>query len=268
MSAAARSQPPAGHPEGWRRTLTAAEPGAPWVTFYQPASGARVELSRATFDNWVAKAASMLSDECDVERGTEVLFDLQPHWLLPVWAWATWALGATVVLPDRSGTTAPDAEVCITDDPAVHHSAATVILSSRHPLGLPATQAAPGPGASGPGESGRWQDSQAHPGVVDALADIRGYPDIWTEPVPAVGEVLVRDAAVSLSADDVLMQLLQAQPVLRAALLRTRPLDAATFTRALLGPAFHGSSLVIVDGGSPADIDAITTQERVDVDLG
>ena len=261
-----------GHPEAWRRTLTAAEPGAPWVTYYQPESGARIELSRATFDNWVAKAASMLSDECDVEPGTEVLFDLQPHWLLPVWAWATWAIGATVVLPDGvlpdrvlpdrvlpdrvlPDRGLPDVEVCITDDPTVHHSAARVLLSSRHPMGLPATQAASGP------------DSQAHPGVIDALADIRGYPDIWTNPVPAVGEALVRDASVSLRTDDQLTQLLQARPVLRAALLRTQPQDAATFTTALLGPAFHGSSLVIVDGGSPADIDAITAQERVDVDL-
>lgn len=243
MSAAATSWPPGSHPEAWRRSLTAAEPGVPWVTYYQPETGARVELSRATFDNWVAKAAGMLADECDVEAGSTVLLDLRPHWLLSVWAWATWALGATVLLPSAVGV--PD--VCITDEPESGCTAGTVLLSSRHPLGLPA-----GGGATG---------------VVDALADIRGYPDVFSDPVPSAGRPLIADAESTVYADQALDDVLRAHPIERAALMLSSPADAEGLVRALLAPAFHGAALVLVDGGSPGDIEDIRAQERTDVDL-
>ena len=43
------------------------DPGRPLVTFYDDATGERIELSRITYANWVAKAASLLVDEHDLD---------------------------------------------------------------------------------------------------------------------------------------------------------------------------------------------------------
>ena len=45
------------------------DPGRPLVTWYDDATGERVELSVATYANWVAKTASLLVEEHDLERG-------------------------------------------------------------------------------------------------------------------------------------------------------------------------------------------------------
>ena len=43
--------------------------GDPLVTFYDEATGERVELSATTYANWVAKTASLLQDELDLDPG-------------------------------------------------------------------------------------------------------------------------------------------------------------------------------------------------------
>lgn len=72
------------------------EPGRPLVTFYDDATGERVELSGTTYANWVAKSSSLLVEELDIERGSRVLVDLPTHWLVPVFLGALWNIGAEV----------------------------------------------------------------------------------------------------------------------------------------------------------------------------
>ena len=55
------------------------DPGRPLVTFYDHASDERVELSVTTYANWVAKAAGLLTDVADLERGMSLRIDLPPH---------------------------------------------------------------------------------------------------------------------------------------------------------------------------------------------
>lgn len=246
MPQASRGQLLDGHPEALRRRLTAEDPGAPFVTYYAPATGARVELSRATFDNWVAKAAGMLSEEADVEAGSHVVVDLQPHWLLPVWSWATWSLGAAVSLSD--GEPPASSEVVITDV-ASRPAGELVLASPRHPLGLPL----------GP---------QTPAGMIDALADIRGYPDVRSDPLPGGDAALVADASGTTHGGEELATALATMPrQCRAALLQASPGDRQALARALVGPLLGGGALVVVDGGSAADIERIRQQERIDIDL-
>lgn len=86
--------------------------GDPLVTFYDEATGERVELSGTTYANWVAKTASLLQDELDLTRGDLVVVDLPTHWLGPVWLGAVWALGA-VATDATDGTTLAEAGVVV-----------------------------------------------------------------------------------------------------------------------------------------------------------
>jgi len=76
--------------------LLRADASRPLVTFYDDATGERIELSRATYANWVSKTAGLVQDELDVQRGGLVLLDLPTHWLGTVWLGAAWTVGLTV----------------------------------------------------------------------------------------------------------------------------------------------------------------------------
>ncbi len=78
----------------------AADPGRPLVTFYDDATGERVELSVATFANWVAKTANLLQDELSAEPGDRVALLLPAHWQTAVWLLACSSVG---VLADVGG---------------------------------------------------------------------------------------------------------------------------------------------------------------------
>jgi uncharacterized protein (TIGR03089 family) len=88
-------------------TAQLAEPGRPLVTFYDDATGERVELSVATYANWVAKTSSLFVEELDLERGQRLRIDLPTHWLGPVFLGAAWTVGLVVT---ESGEA--DAVVC------------------------------------------------------------------------------------------------------------------------------------------------------------
>ncbi|MFF7859150.1 TIGR03089 family protein [Streptomyces sp. NPDC007904] len=112
----------------------AADPGRPLVTFYDDATGERVELSVATFANWVAKTANLLQDELSVEPGDRVALLLPAHWQTAVWLLACASVG---VVADVAGNPAA-ADVVVsgpdTLEPARACSGARIALALR-PLG-------------------------------------------------------------------------------------------------------------------------------------
>ena len=76
--------------------LLRGEAARPFVTFYDHASDERIELSVTTYANWVAKTASLLAEELDLERGQSIRIDLPAHWLGPVFLGAAWTVGLVV----------------------------------------------------------------------------------------------------------------------------------------------------------------------------
>jgi uncharacterized protein (TIGR03089 family) len=85
--------------------------GRPFVTWYDEATGERVELSVTTYANWVAKTASLLVEEHDLARGDLLHVDLPVHWLTTVFWGAAWTAGLVVsVDPDEydAVVTGPD----------------------------------------------------------------------------------------------------------------------------------------------------------------
>ena len=83
--------------DGRLRAALINDAARPLVTFYDDATGERVELSVATFHNWVAKTANLLRDGLDVQPGGRVGLLLPLHWQAAVWIVACWAAGAVVV---------------------------------------------------------------------------------------------------------------------------------------------------------------------------
>ncbi len=135
-----------------------ADPGRPLVTFYDDATGERVELSRITYANWVAKAASLLVDEHDLIRGDTLRLDLPPHWLGPVFLGAAWTAGLVV-----SDTDEPTAVVCGPDSVrrwAERAADMPVLACSLLPLGV------------------RFAD-QLPAGVHDVGVEIWSHPDAF-----------------------------------------------------------------------------------------
>ncbi|MER5981269.1 TIGR03089 family protein [Streptomyces sp. NPDC001857] len=85
------------------RSALAADPARPLVTFYDDATGERVELSVATFANWVAKTSNLLQDGLSVEPGDRVALLLPAHWQTAVWLLACSSVG---VIADVAGDAA------------------------------------------------------------------------------------------------------------------------------------------------------------------
>ncbi|GAA2722696.1 MULTISPECIES: TIGR03089 family protein [Streptomyces] len=77
------------------RSALAADPARPLVTFYDDATGERVELSVATFANWVAKTANLLQDDLNAGPGDRLALLLPAHWQTAVWLIAASSVGVT-----------------------------------------------------------------------------------------------------------------------------------------------------------------------------
>ena len=77
--------------------VLAADARRPLITFYDDATGERLEFSGETLANWIAKTANLLRDECDVEPGTRVAVLLPTHWQTAVALLGAWWNGAVVV---------------------------------------------------------------------------------------------------------------------------------------------------------------------------
>ncbi|MEV5684240.1 TIGR03089 family protein [Streptomyces sp. NPDC052164] len=75
------------------RSALASDPARPLVTFYDDATGERVELSVATFANWVAKTANLLQGDLAAEPGDRLALLLPAHWQSAVWLLACSSVG-------------------------------------------------------------------------------------------------------------------------------------------------------------------------------
>lgn len=220
-------------------------PGRPLVTFYDEATGERVELSVTTYANWVAKASSLLVDEHDLERGDTLRIDLPPHWLSLVFLGAAWNAGLVV-------TDSDDADAVICGPESVDRWAATAarrptLACSLLPLGVRFATPLPA-------------------GVHDVGLEVWGQPDGWAPYDPPTGDdvatcwsgrettqeaMWAAAAGASLSHGDRLIS--EADPA--------SPPGTASFCE----PLSCGGSLVLVAHADPNRLEAIAVAERVTV---
>ena len=219
-----------------------ADAGRPLVTFYDDASGERVELSVTTYANWVAKAASLLVDDLDLERGDRLQVDLPAHWLGTVFLGAAWTAGLVVV--DRD----PDAVVCGPDGLATWASRAAdlpVLACALLPMGV------------------RFADP-VPPGVHDVGVEIWGQPDAFTPWDPPDGDDVAHDLDGESVTQATLWSAAAAGTLVADGgrlLSETNPASPpgiATFAEPLL----RGGSLVLVTRAGRERVEATYAAER------
>ena len=92
--------------------ILADDPAGPRITWYDDATGARIELSTLTLANWAAKTANMIREQFGVLPGGRVAVLLPAHWQSAAVLLGAWWAGTEVVLEAD-----PDAELAfVTSD--------------------------------------------------------------------------------------------------------------------------------------------------------
>lgn len=210
--------------------LLNADAATPRLTVYDESTGARMDFSAQTLDNWVAKIANMLEEELDLEPDSTIVIDVPTSWQAAVIALGSLAAGTTF----EFGESTLLADVVFTS-PARYLAAqerqpqADIVLISDDPFGR------------GIVESG----GDLPAGAIDFGPTVRFYGDQYfgeTQPLP---EVI-------------------APPETAERLLSTGWNDKTSFTRAVLEPLAAGGSAVVVAGLCPASrLDAIAANEKV-----
>jgi uncharacterized protein (TIGR03089 family) len=114
--------------------ILARDPAGPRITYYDDATGARIELSALTLANWAAKTANLIRDEFGLTPGARVAVLLPAHWQTAAVLLGCWWAGTEVVLqPDA------DAELALVTTDRIDDVAevAEVAVLSLDPMGGP-----------------------------------------------------------------------------------------------------------------------------------
>ncbi|HEX2075358.1 MAG TPA: TIGR03089 family protein [Geodermatophilus sp.] len=232
---------------------------APLVTFYDDATGERVELSGATLANWVAKTANLLQEEFDVGPGSTVAVALPVHWQTAAVLLAVWSCGATVLdtAAEDDGRLAGTDVVLAAQDrlaPLEEQDLPELLGLSLHPLGLGMT------GYAGPAR--------------DFALEVRAHGDVFTpwQPLdPATPGLLVGELELGLGA------LVEAAAELAdrlgiaagdRILVDERPAAEAGPVAWLLAPMAAGASIVLCRHPDPGLQVRRAAAERVTATLG
>jgi uncharacterized protein (TIGR03089 family) len=220
----------------------------PLITFYDDATGERVELSSTTTANWAAKAANLLREECDVEPGTKVALLLPPHWQTAAVLLAAWWCGAEVVT-----------------DPA----SAEWVLCDADRLDLALAVAPPGGvvalslDAFGKGITG------LPAGVLDFATEVRLQPDDFVPWQPLQPGAPALDGQSTSELLDAARAAASAhQMVPGARVLSTLEWSGEGLMTGLLAVLAGGASLVQVRNPDPAGLERKAQSERTTVRLG
>ncbi len=116
--------------------LMTSDPAGPRITYYDDATGERIELSTATLVNWAAKTGNLLRDEMGAGPSTRVAVLLPAHWQTAAVLFGIWWIGAEVVTGGQADIALCTAERLGEADDAVGMGEIAVL--SLDPFGKPA----------------------------------------------------------------------------------------------------------------------------------
>ncbi|MCX5044524.1 TIGR03089 family protein [Aldersonia sp. NBC_00410] len=216
------------------------DPASPRITFYDDATGARIELSGATLANWAAKTANLICDEFGLGHGARVTVLLPAHWQTAAVLLGCWWAGTEVVLgPDD------DAELALVTNAGLDavSNAPEIAVLSLDPLGAPV------PGLP--------------PGITDYATSVRMHGDAFRP--RGTGPALNGMSATEIA--DLARESAAAQGISATdRVLSSGEWDTASgLVDGLLAPLSVGASLVQVANPDPALVERRVQTEKVTV---
>ncbi|MEB3019960.1 TIGR03089 family protein [[Mycobacterium] crassicus] len=121
------------------------DPVGPRITYYDDATGERIELSAATLANWAAKTGNLLRDELGAGPGSRIAVLLPAHWQTAAVLFGAWWIGAEVLLGSDGVDGEGDADIALCTaarlgdaDAVVAGTGGEVVVLSLDPFGRPA----------------------------------------------------------------------------------------------------------------------------------
>jgi uncharacterized protein (TIGR03089 family) len=217
-------------------TLTTTDGSQPLITFYDDATGERVELSAATLANWVAKTANLLVDGLGLGPGSVAAVRLPAHWQTAAVLLGCWSAGLMVDLgaPTDGGGPADVAFVTV-DTPAI--AADETYALSLAPMGAPFR---PGP----------------PPGTLDYTLEVRAFGDHYDTIAPAPIALALTDGTTHADLATAVAGVAVGSRVLVDG--DAHP-DPQTW---LVAPVIAGASVVLCRNLDPTKVDARLATER------
>jgi uncharacterized protein (TIGR03089 family) len=234
----------------WRDAL-AQGPSRPFLTYYDDRTGERVELSYATFDNWVAKTANLIQDELALAPGDEVAILLPTHWQTPIWLLACWSAGVVASVGEDPAAVARAAAVVAGPDAleeAMACSGERIALALR-PLGAPFARVPSGFADYAAIVPGQGDQFTAYQPVAGDMAALTADGQTWTH------AELVADAAAAAGR----WGLSASSRVLAGCGFASRPEIRAALTAELA----VGASLVLCRNVDPSRLPGRMASEKV-----
>jgi uncharacterized protein (TIGR03089 family) len=114
--------------------LLRGEVSKPRITYYDDATGERIELSTVNFANWAAKTGNLLRDELAAGPGSRVAVLLPTHWQTAAVVFGVWWIGAEVVLGEAENA---DVAMCTAGELATASDVAELVVLSLDAFGKP-----------------------------------------------------------------------------------------------------------------------------------
>ncbi|MCF4006047.1 TIGR03089 family protein [Corynebacterium uropygiale] len=221
--------------------LLADDPASPRLSVYDEASGARLDFSAQTLDNWTSKVGNLLLEEFDAQPGaTRVELRLPSGWQAVALVLGALSAGCEVVLGEHGAPTEADVLFCSLDAadedvPAAEAAGSELVVLTADPLGR---------GVEEIGEELPSLDA------IDFGPTVRSYGDQFVEPCPTLAEAWAAHTNAPLP---------PAERYLCTGWSSTEELWSR-----VLGPLAAGGSVVIAAGLRPAEeLERIARAEKV-----
>lgn len=207
--------------------LLSADHASPRLTVYDENTGARMDFSAQTLDNWTSKIANMLEQELDLSEGSTIAVDMPVSWQAAVTVFGALAIGVNVEF-----TSEPGGQQAVFTVPGRFETwsgnGIDVLLVSEDPFGR------------GVEESG----GTLPVGALDFGPVVRFYGDQFFGRSHALPDLVTAGE--------------------KERLLSTGWSDRASFEATVLAPLAAGGSAVVVAGVASAErLDEIAASEKV-----
>jgi uncharacterized protein (TIGR03089 family) len=124
--------------------LLHADPVGPRITYYDDATGERIELSTVTLANWAAKTGNLLRDELGAGPGSRIAVLLPAHWQTAAVVFGIWWIGAEVAIGGSRADVALCTAARLPEADAAVGAGGEVVALSLDPFGKPVPDLAVG----------------------------------------------------------------------------------------------------------------------------